>query len=114
MLPWSILLVLAQPGLGREPRGHRPPSDADDGDRLEDLHHRAIACYERTIAALRVAFVGASCWAATVVAFNPSLGVHEMLDGDINTALIGNWRGLLRHKKIAGSGSVKPVYLLVS
>lgn len=71
------------------------------------------AGYDRTIAVLRVAFVGALLGSYAVVALNPSLGVHEMLDGDINTALIGNWRGLLGHKNIAGAGCAMTILLFV-
>lgn len=71
------------------------------------------AGYARTIAILRVAFVGVLLASYAVVALNPALGVHEMLDGEINTALIGNWRGLLGHKNIAGSACAMTILLFV-
>jgi O-antigen ligase len=71
------------------------------------------AGYERTVAVLRVVFVGVVLASYVAVAAAPHLAVHEMLESNISTALVGNWRGLLGHKNIAGSACAITILLYV-
>ncbi|VWX52931.1 hypothetical protein [Novosphingobium sp. 9U] len=52
------------------------------------------AGYERTIKMLRILFVTLLVGDYLVVAVYPPMGVHTMLDGDIQLTVVGNWRGL--------------------
>jgi O-antigen ligase len=117
MLPWSILLMLGWCWLSLvwavNPEVAARRLTLTTVIAWNTFIIAQAAGYERTIAILRVAFVGVLLASYAVVALNPSLGVHEMLDGDINTALIGNWRGLLGHKNIAGSACAMTILLFM-
>ncbi len=61
------------------------------------------AGYDRTIKVLRFLFVAILIAGYITVAIAPSIGIHMMLDGDIQLTVVGNWRGLMGHKNIAGA-----------
>jgi len=71
------------------------------------------AGYDRTIKIMRIAFVASLIGGYLAVALDPPLGIHMSVDGDINTALVGNWRGLLGHKNIAGAGCAFTMILFI-
>lgn len=71
------------------------------------------AGYERTIKILRILFVAALVGDYLVVALYPPMGVHMMLDGDIQLTVVGNWRGLMGHKNIAGAACAITILLFL-
>lgn len=61
------------------------------------------AGYDRTLKILRSLFVIALGLNFLTVLVNPSVGTHVILDSDIQLTVVGNWRGLMGHKNIAGA-----------
>ncbi|MBB4857242.1 O-antigen ligase [Novosphingobium chloroacetimidivorans] len=71
------------------------------------------AGYERTIKILRILFVTVLIAGYLVVVAYPQMGVHMMLDGDIQLTVVGNWRGLMGHKNIAGAACAMTILLFL-
>lgn len=69
------------------------------------------AGYDRTIKLLRILFVVSLVADYLAVLIEPSVGIHEMLDGDIQLTVVGNWRGLMGHKNIAGAACAVTIML---
>lgn len=61
------------------------------------------AGYERSVAILRAVLVAALVGNYLVVVLDPPLGIHMIQDASASTALIGNWRGFMMHKNVAGA-----------
>jgi O-antigen ligase len=61
------------------------------------------AGYTRFMATARVVLVAALVLNFLFVFFDPSLGTHMVAESSKSTALIGNWRGFMMHKNIAGA-----------
>jgi O-antigen ligase len=117
ILPWPTLLMLAWCWVSLA-----WSVNADVGARRLTLTSVVIwnifiivqaAGYERTVRIMRISFVATLIGSYAAVVLNPSLGVHTVVDGDINTALVGNWRGLLGHKNIAGAGCAMTIILFL-
>jgi O-antigen ligase len=71
------------------------------------------AGYERTIKILRILFVAALAADYITVLVDPAMGIHMMLDSDIQLTVVGNWRGLMGHKNIAGAACAITIMLFV-
>lgn len=71
------------------------------------------AGYERTIRILRVLFVLMLLAGYITVLAAPSVGIHLMLDSDIQLTVVGNWRGLMGHKNIAGAACAVTIMLFL-
>lgn len=71
------------------------------------------AGYERTMTVLRAGFVLLLVANYVTVFAVPHIGVHLMVESDINTALVGNWRGLMGHKNVAGATAALTILLFL-
>jgi O-antigen ligase len=61
--------------------------------------------YQLNVTILRYALLVSILISYLFVFLDPPIGMHLMLDSDMPTALIGNWRGFLGHKNFAGAVS---------
>jgi len=71
------------------------------------------AGYERTIRILRILLVVLLAANFATVFLDPPVGIHLMLEDKMNTALIGNWRGLMGHKNVAGAACAVTILLFM-
>jgi len=61
------------------------------------------AGYERSLFMLRVAFVAqlVLCYAAVFI--DPATGIHTLIETGEGSKILGNWRGIMGHKNVAGA-----------
>jgi len=71
------------------------------------------AGYERTIKILRILFGAILVANYLTVLIDPAIGIHLMLDSDIQLTVVGNWRGLMGHKNIAGAACAVTILLFL-
>ena len=71
------------------------------------------AGYERTMNVLRALFVVLLAINFITVLVDPAVGIHLAKPNGLGNALIGNWRGLMGHKNVAGAVCALTVILFM-
>ncbi|EIZ79020.1 exopolysaccharide production protein [Novosphingobium sp. Rr 2-17] len=71
------------------------------------------ASYKQALMLLRVAMLAALIGNYLTVLLDPPVGIHLMLDSQVPTSIVGNWRGFMVHKNFAGAATAICILLFV-